>query len=70
MNQRSKVNLYQQLGRAYGHRTEEITWEDTAETMDSVSHAGSSAGGTGLEDAMETFRRYSLAEEACHWVSF
>lgn len=38
------------------------------QTMDVVSHAGSSAGGTGLEDAMETFRRYSLAEEACHWV--
>lgn len=38
------------------------------QTVDSVSHSGSSAGGTGLEDAMETFRRYSLAEEACHWV--
>lgn len=68
MNQRCKVNLHQQLGGAYGHRMEESTWEDTAETMDVVSHAGSSAGGTGLEDVMETFRRYSLAEEACHWV--
>lgn len=29
---------------------------------------GSSVGGTGLEAVMETFRRYSLAEEACHWV--
>lgn len=31
MNQRYKVNLHQQLGRAYGHRMEESTWEDTAD---------------------------------------
>lgn len=40
LNQRCKVNLYQQLGRVYGHRMEEITWVDIAETMDLVSHTG------------------------------
>lgn len=40
LNQRCKVNLYQQLGRVYSHRMEEITWVDTAETTDLVSHTG------------------------------
>jgi hypothetical protein len=41
---------------------------DTAETMDLVRHMASSVSDAVLGDATETFRRYSLAEEACHWV--
>lgn len=58
----------QHLGRAYGHRVDEITWVDTAETTDLVSHVGHSVGAAISGEVMETFRRYILAEEACHWV--